>query len=158
MIGMTEQPPSGSGKTGSAKARPFLPRKMDLTSLIRTLVDEHAVMKDGLRKAREAAHKGDFETLLGILRDLDSLFRQHIVDEESTILRLLVSKLGVEGAKDEIRVFQQHRPIYQLMKRVSEFASMPATALSANQRELAEFFDRHATAEERLVFPRAESL
>ena len=137
---------------------PFLPRRMGLESLIRTLVEEHATMKEGIYEAREAAERHDFEALAKILRGLDSLFRQHIVDEESTILRLLVGKLGAKGAEEEIRVFQQHRPIYRLMQRISEFASMSTAELQASQEELRDLFEQHAAAEERLVFPRATSL
>lgn len=155
---MTVEPPAGSGKSGPAEAGPFLPRKMDLMSLIRTLVDEHGVMKDGLRRAKEATQKGDFQALAGILSGLDSVFRQHIADEESTVLRLLVGTLGVKGAEEEIRIVQQHRPIYQLMKKISEFASMPATELSSSQEELNVLFDSHAAAEEERVFPRVKSL
>jgi hypothetical protein len=131
---------------------------MGLELLIRTLVKEHVAMKEGISKAREAAGKRNFEALSRILRELDPLFRQHIVDEESTILRLLIGKVGVKGAEEEIRVFQQHRPIYQLMQRISEFALMSAAELQASQEELRDLFERHAVAEERIVFPRAELL
>lgn len=137
---------------------PFLPRKMALESLIRTLVGEHTMMKEGLGRASGAAQRRDFEALARVLKDLDPLFRQHIVDEESTILRLLIGKLGVKGAEREVRVFQQHRPIYQLMKKIAAFASMSAAELEASQEELRDLFDRHAAAEEGEVFPKAESL
>ena len=131
---------------------------MELDSLVRTLVGEHRAMMEGLRGARGAAQRCDFEALAGALRELDLLFRQHIMDEESTILRLLIERLGVKGAEEEIRVFQQHRPIYSLMKRIAEFASMSASELEARQEELIALFERHAAAEESRVFPRAESL
>ncbi len=150
---MTEGPSPNRGQNG-----PFLPRRMGLESLIRTLVEEHATMKEGISKAREAAEKRDFGALPRILRGLDPLFRQHIVDEESTILRLLIGELGVKGAEEEIKVFQQHRPIYQLMQKISEFASMSAAELQAGQEELRDLFEKHAFAEERIVFPKAESL
>jgi hemerythrin-like domain-containing protein len=150
---MTERPSTSPGQDG-----PFLPRRIRLQSLIRTLVEEHATMKSGISKAKEATERRDFEALSRILKGLDPLFRQHIVDEESTILRLLIGKLGVKGAEEEIRVFQQHRPIYQLMQKISEFASLSAANLQESQEELKELFERHAVAEERLVFPKAESL
>ena len=115
-------------------------------------------MKEGLFKAREAAEKRDFEALARTLRELDPLFRQHIVDEESIILRLLIGRLGVKGAEEEIRVFQQHRPIYHLMQKISEFASLSAAELQTSQEELGNLFERHAFAEEKMVFPKAESL
>ena len=145
-----------AGSTG--RARPYLPRKMGLEALIRTLVEEHAAMRDGMSKARGAAQKGDFEALARVLGGLDKLFRQHIVDEESTILRLLIAKLGTKGAEEEIRVFQQHRPNSPLMQRISKFASMPSAELQSNQEELRDLFERHVSAEERTVFPNAESL
>ena len=141
----------------TGRSGPFLPRMMGLEDLIRTLVEEHAVMKEGISKAREVAEKRDFEALARVLRGLDRLFRQHIVDEESTILRLLIGKLGANGADEEIRVFQQHRPIYHLMQKISEFATMSRSELESSQEELRDLFERHAFAEERMVFPRVES-
>ena len=140
------------------RKRAFLPMKMGLEPLIRTLVEEHASMKECISRAREAIGKGDFEALSRVLKELDPLFRQHIVDEESTVLRLLIGKLGVKGAEEEIKVFQQHRPIYQLMEKISGFASMSAADLEVSQEELRDLFEKHAAAEESEVFPRARSL
>jgi len=144
--------------TNPGQNGPFLPRRMGLEALIKTLVEEHVAMKEGISKARVAADKNDFEALARILKELDPLFRQHIVDEESTILRLLIGKLGVKGAEDEIRVFQQHRPIYRLMQKISGFAQMSAAELQTSQEELRGLFERHSAAEERKAFPKAESL
>ena len=60
---MTERPPPNAKTNG-----PYLPRKMKLESLIRTLVEEHAAMKEGISKAREAIAKRDFEALARTLR------------------------------------------------------------------------------------------
>lgn len=155
---MSGEPPLNPRGTGAERTGPLLPRKMALEELIRTLLDEHAAMKEGIRKGDEAVQKRDFQSLARTLRELDPLFRQHIVDEESTILRMLVAQLGVKGAEEEIRVFQQHRPIYQLMRKVADFASMSGAELEENQEALKDLFDRHAEAEERRVFPRAASL
>lgn len=135
----------------------YPPRKLELEPLVRILIEEHLVMRGGLLKAKEAATRRDFEAVRNELRKLDPVFRQHIADEESQILGLLVRQLGVKGAEEEIKVFQQHRPIYRLMQKVSELASMSANELEANQAELNELFDRHTKAEEERVFPRARS-
>ncbi len=136
----------------------YTPRRIDLEPLIKVLVEEHAIMREGLRRAKEAAGRQDFEDLSRALRELDPVFRQHIADEEAQILRFLIEQLGVKGAADEIKVFQQHRPIYQLMKRVTELAAMPAAELQADQVKLKAMFDDHTLAEEQRVFPRALSL
>ena len=136
----------------------YLPRKLPVGELIGVLVEEHAVMKEGLFRIGEAADREDFTELSRTLKQLDAIFRQHIVDEEAQILRLLVGELGRKGAEEEIRVFQQHRPIYRLMQEISKFASMPAAELQQGQKELRDLFEKHAFAEERRVFPRAERL
>jgi len=136
----------------------YLPRKLPIVELIGVLVEEHAVMKEGLLRIGEATARKDFTEVSRTLKRLDLIFRQHIVDEEAQILRLLVGELGRKGAEEEIRVFQQHRPIYRLMQEISKFASMPAAELQQGQKELRDLFEKHAFAEERRVFPRAERL
>ncbi|MDG7009362.1 MAG: hypothetical protein JRN16_02335 [Nitrososphaerota archaeon] len=136
----------------------YRPRKMELEALVATLVGEHALMGEGLVRAREAASRNDYGAARTELEKLDPVFRQHIADEESQILGLLIEKLGAKGAAEEIKVFRQHGPIYQLMKKVDGLASMSASELEANQAELKDLFDRHTRAEEGRVFPRARSL
>ena len=133
----------------------YLPRNLHIDELIEVLVKEHAVMKEGLRRTKQAAERKDFEDASRSLRQLDEVFRQHIVDEEAHILRLLVDELGMKGAEKEIRVFQQHRPIYRLMQIVSELAAKEAADLSSEGAKLNVLFDEHAGAEEEFVFPRA---
>lgn len=155
---MTDGESRGTGKPAPvAGARPR-PREMELDSLLQVLVGEHSAMKDGLSRAREQHQTRDFAALVETLKALDSLFRQHIVDEESTLLRLLIERVGRKGAEEEIRVFQQHAPIYELMKRVAGFASMSVPELKAAQDELEDLFESHAAAEELSVFPRVRSL
>jgi hypothetical protein len=129
-----------------------------LADLVRVLVDEHRTMKDGLRRAQDAAREGDFEAVGRALKELDPVFRQHIADEEATILGLLIKTLGVKGAEAEIIVFRQHRPIYQLMQKVGELAKKSPSQLHSSQSELESLFEEHTLAEEGRVFPRALGL
>jgi hypothetical protein len=133
----------------------YLPRKLSLDALIRVLVKEHTVMKEGLRRMKEAADRKDFKDVSKALKQLDPVFRQHVADEEAQILRLLVGELGRKGADEEIRVFQQHRPIYRLMQTIAELAPKKAADLEAEQAKLGELFDDHTRAEEQRVFPKA---
>lgn len=135
----------------------YSPRDLGFEALVKALVGEHAKMKQGLSHVEEATERRDFEEVSKALRELDLIFRQHILDEESTVLRLLVKELGVKAAEEEIKVFQQHRPIHQLMQEVAELASMSADKLVDKQRELNALFLRHTSAEEHFVFPRATS-
>jgi hemerythrin-like domain-containing protein len=135
----------------------YLPRNLPIDELIETLVKEHTTMREQLQRTKQAAERKDFKDASRSLRQLDGMFRQHIADEESQILRLLVDELGVKGAEQEIRVFQQHRPIYRLMQDVSELATKEAADLSLEDVRLIKLFDEHVSAEEGSVFPRAVS-
>jgi len=135
--------------------RRYVPRQLGFETLVGVLVQEHTKMKEGLSRVKDAAEKRDFEAVSVALRDVDPIFRQHIVDEESTILRLLIGGLGPKGAAEDIRVFQQHRPIYRMMQAVAELASKSATELEAEQAKLNALFLEHTAAEQERVFPKA---
>ncbi len=143
---------------GTVMGQRYPPRRMELEALVETLVGEHVAMKEGLRRAREAARRRDFDGVSRALRAVDPLFRQHIADEESQILGLLIAKLGVKGAEAEILVFRQHRPIHGLMEKVKELASKSASELEGSQGELDKLFEAHTPAEEATVFPRVLSV
>ena len=131
------------------------PRRLELEALIRVLVEEHTRMKEGLGQVRASVARRDFASASLALKGLESVFRQHIADEEAQVLRLLIDRMGVKGASEEIKVFQQHRPIYQLMQKVKELSALSAPELEANQARLAALFDDHTLAEEQRVFPKA---
>lgn len=112
-------------------------------------------MRRGLERVREAIRLQDYGSVSASLQDLEPVFRQHIADEESQILRVLIGSLGTKGAAEEIRVFQQHRPIHLLMQKVSELASRPTAELPEEREELERLLDSHFLAEENEVFPKA---
>lgn len=141
-----------------AEGRRYAPRLMDLDSLIELLVIEHGAIREGLNKAREAATRDDFVGVKAELERIDPVFRQHIADEESTVLGVLIRQFGTRGAAEEIRIFQQHRPIYQLMKRLLDLASLSTEELRSKGEELRELFENHAKMEEAGAFPRAASV
>lgn len=133
----------------------YLPRKIPFDELIRVLASEHGVIREQLRLAKEASERKDFEALSTALKRMEVVFRQHIVDEEAQIIRQLVGELGVKGAEEEIKVFQQHRPIYRLMQAVAELASKKASEFGSEQAALSVLFEQHAAAEEERVYPKA---
>lgn len=136
----------------------YAPRKLGLDGLLKALVDEHAAIKGGLKKVGEAASRSDYEGVRSELRNLEPLFRQHIADEEAQVLGMLIRVVGVTGAAEEIKVFQQHRPIHELMLKVAELASRSPDQLEARRAELDALFELHTSSEETAVFPRAARL
>jgi len=126
--------------------------------LIDVLVEEHALMRQGMEKAKAAAEARDFEGVRRALQEVDSVFKQHIADEEAQILGLLIGKLGVKGAESEIEVFRQHRPIYELMNKIGKLAGESSAQLEGSQSELDRLFEEHTNLEETRVFPKAVAL
>jgi len=143
-------------RTCMAQTR-YAPRKLEFETLVKLLVEEHSAMREGLLKVRRAAESASFQEASMALQEVDRVFRQHIADEEASVLRILIGDLGVKGAEQEIKIFQQHRPIHHLMKQIAELASMTASDLAGEQAKLLALFEEHTTAEEGWVFPRALS-
>jgi hemerythrin-like domain-containing protein len=134
-----------------------LSRKMGFEELISVLIAEHAEMKRDLAEIKQAVSKGDFLSASRVLQGLDSLFKQHIADEEAQVLRILIDAYGVKGADDAITVFRQHRPIYDLMEEVKRLASLSVEELASDEDQLRQLLEEHTMAEESRVFPRAIS-
>ena len=142
----------------TSQAKRFAPRRMEVGKLIEVLVGEHALMRQGMGKAKAAAGARDFEGVRRALQEVDPVFRQHVADEEAQILGLLIEKLGVKGAESEIEVFRQHRPIYELMNKIAKFAEESSAQLEGSQAELDRLFEEHTNLEETNVFPKAIAL
>lgn len=134
-----------------------LSRKMGFEELISVLIAEHAEMKKDLADVKQAITKRDFSSASKRLGELDRLFKQHIADEEAQVLRILIDAYGVEGAEDAIRVFRQHKPIYDLMEEVRKLASLSVEELASDEHRLRRLLEEHTLAEESRVFPRAIS-
>ena len=128
---------------------------MEFEKLISVLVAEHAEMKKGLAQVRQAISNKDFASASRVLGELDRLFRQHIADEEAQVLRILLDAYGVDGSNEAIIVFRQHRPIYDLMKKIKKLAALPIEELASSEDVLRQLFEEHTLAEESRVFPKA---
>jgi hypothetical protein len=136
----------------------YPPRKLELGELVKVLVAEHDTMRGKLARARDSLQRKDYSEASRIVKEMDPVFKQHIADEESQILGLLIARLGVKGAEEEIAVFRQHRPIYQLMQKLEDIGRIPASELAAREEELQGLFSEHTKLEEAMVFPKAGSL
>jgi hemerythrin-like domain-containing protein len=128
---------------------------MEFEELISVLVAEHAEMKKGLAQVKQAISNKDFASASRVLGELDRLFRQHIADEEAQVLRILLDAYGVDGSNEAIIVFRQHRPIYDLMKKIKKLAALPIEELASSEDVLRQLFEEHTLAEESRVFPKA---
>ena len=130
---------------------------MEFEELISTLICEHIEMKKDLVELEIAMSNKDFFLASKILDNLDHLFKQHIVDEEAQVLRILIDAYGVKGSDEAIKIIRQHRPIYYLMEEVKKLAFLSIEELTSNEDRLRKLFEEHTLAEESSVFPRAIS-
>lgn len=133
-------------------------RKMELRELVDLLVCEHGQMYQGLEDLGLALAEGDFERAGRTLTSIEAVFKQHILDEEGTILRVLIDSLGVRGAQEAIEVFRQHRPIYALMKGLAEFSKLSVAELASKREALQRLLKEHTTSEEGRIFPMSLAL
>ena len=133
------------------------PRRIGFEELISVLIAEHAEIREKLANLEKSVESREFPSAAEILRELDSLFRQHIADEEAQVLRMLIDAYGVRGADEAITVFRQHRPIYRLMEEVKKLASLSPEELVTNEAKLKSMLEEHTQAEEARVFPKALS-
>jgi iron-sulfur cluster repair protein YtfE (RIC family) len=118
---------------------------------------EHGLMKENILRLEKAVARQDFQAAAATLDELERIFKQHIADEEAQVLRILIEAYGVKGADDAIKVFRQHRPIYELVSKVKALSSLPPDELASNQDKLKALLDEHTRAEEQRVFPEAQS-
>jgi hemerythrin-like domain-containing protein len=128
-------------------------RRIGFEELIALLVEEHGRMKAGMDALRTAVEDDDYVAASRLLGELDTVFRQHIADEEAQVLRLLIGAYGVKGTDDAIKVFRQHRPIYSLMEEIKKLSKLSPEELLEKEAKLKEMFASHAQAEEERVFP-----
>lgn len=126
---------------------------MDLQDLIATLIEEHRQMNDLVRELRAALSDQERSLAPELISRLVMIFKQHIADEESQILKILIESYGVRGAQDAIDVFRAHRPIYSIMQRLENLADLSHDELNSRQDELRELLSSHTSAEEGSVFP-----
>ncbi len=134
-----------------------MPRRLPLDELVALLVSEHAQMLKGLNDLKESLGSKDYPGAKSDLERVEKVFRQHIADEESQVLKVLIDAYGVKGADEAIQVFRQHRPIYTLMEELRKYSVMTPDQLSKNQAELTALLQRHTKAEEERIFPWALS-
>jgi len=134
---------------------PVMPRKVGLEQLVSILLAEHVQMVEKLATVKRHADNRDYPAAAKAIRELDALFRQHIVDEEAQVLRLLIDAYGVKGAEEAIVIFRQHRPIYTLVEEVKKLASLSAEELASNEASLKSLLEGHTKSEEDRIFPMA---
>jgi iron-sulfur cluster repair protein YtfE (RIC family) len=129
------------------------PRSLELFELIDVLLKEHEDIKKDLLDLKDAVDKKDYAKVNEIIIKFNQYLNQHIIDEEATLLKVLLNRYGREGSQDAIRVFQQHIRIHQLIDEIKSLLDSSPELINIKREELANLLFEHFGKEEDYVFP-----
>lgn len=121
------------------------PRKIELEELIKLLIKEHFEIKDLLGKL-----KVFLDEMNSTITKLQNILNQHVIDEESRILKEIINKYGKEKADFAIKVFREHRLIHELLSKL--ITSIKIEEINSLREGLENIFKNHFEKEERNVF------
>jgi len=129
------------------------PRRLELPSLLETLVKEHEEVRTLLKDLSALISDNKFLAAIDKVKDLKSYIDQHVIDEEAKVLKFLLDTYGREKSARAIAVFQEHREIHQLIRELQESISLSSDKSLEIRDALEEFMRRHFEAEESWIFP-----
>ncbi len=119
------------------------PRSLELHELISVLLKEHEDTRNNLIALKNAIVQKDYVRVNEIISKFDNYLNQHIIDEEATLLKILLNKYGREGSQEAIRVFQQHIKIHQLINEIKNLLNKSPELISVKEKELNEILLEH---------------
>ncbi|MDW8092077.1 MAG: hemerythrin domain-containing protein [Nitrososphaerota archaeon] len=131
------------------------PRALDLEDLIEVLLKEHEEVRALLKRINALLQNGRYGELAEELNKFKPYLDQHVIDEEASVLKVLIDTYGREGADRFIRVFQEHREIHRLLQDMRRIAVETPERLAELKTEFSRVLERHFMAEESDVFPSA---
>lgn len=126
---------------------------MKLEDLTGMLITEHEAMRETLLKIAILLNDGKFEEAYVLEKELESILRQHILDEDSQLLKFIIEVKGRQDAGDSIRVFQEHRRIMKLLAELEDWRRESFQELKGNFDEFSHTLKAHMRSEESLVMP-----
>ncbi len=129
------------------------PRKLELGELLNMLVEEHRQVKSLLNRLNTLLQEERYAEVAEELNNFKPYLDQHIIDEEATVLKVLLDAYGREGAERAIKVFQEHKEIHQLISEMRSAALSSPEGLAEKRDRLRTVLERHFRAEEEEVFP-----
>ncbi len=131
------------------------PRKLGLELLIDLLEGEHRKVESELRAVSGMIAARDPGGLGRLLQSLDEELLQHMLDEEASVLAVLIKVYGKERSAEAIKVFREHRRIREMMADMKrKFEADPAECMKSIN-ELESFMLEHFKKEEVVIFPLA---
>ena len=129
------------------------PRKLGLELLIDLLEGEHRKVESELRAVSGMIAARDPGGLGRLLQSLDEELLQHMLDEESGVLRILIKAYGKEGSRDAIEVFQEHVDIMDLLRELDVSITADRQMSAELLKRLDRLMPEHFRKEDITTFP-----
>ncbi len=128
-------------------------RSLELKELISVLGQEHERTRQSLKELEAATSTRSYAKVAQLTHALWDDLRQHIIDEEARVLKVLIDAYGREGAKDAIATFREHRAVRQMTLDIENMATTTPAMIPPMQHKLQALLLAHFNAEEQRIFP-----
>ncbi len=131
------------------------PRKLELEQLVTLLEEEHRKVESDLKAVAAMIAARDQDNLGSLLQSLDEKLLQHMLDEEASVLAILIKAYGRERSAEAIKVFREHVRIREMMTDLrKKFEGDPVKCMES-RNELESFMIEHFKKEDVRIFPLA---
>ena len=134
------------------------PRPLELEELIPVLLREREEQRIRITQLTDALAREDYAKTAELLESLSGSPTQHIVDDETQMLKLFLDAYGREGTSEAIKLFQQHRSKHKRVLALQQLGATSPKGLGSQEAEvkiLEKLGQEHDQAEEHSVFPLA---
>ena len=134
------------------------PRPLVLEELIPVLLREREGQRSRITQLTDALAREDYARTAELLESLSGSPTQHIVDDETQMLKLFLDAYGREGTSEAIKLFQQHRSKHKRVLALQQLGATSPKGPSLQETKvkvLEKLAQDHDQAEEDSVFPLA---
>jgi iron-sulfur cluster repair protein YtfE (RIC family) len=134
------------------------PREIPIKELIEKLKEEHSSLPGLIDDAIITYKTGNLSGAFPVIAEVRETLSQHIIDEEATLLKFLLEKLGKEASEPYIKILQDHPKIMKLVEQSVESTYTGWTETENDLNTLKEFLAEHNKQEEAELYPKVISL
>ncbi len=134
------------------------PRDMPIRELIEKLKEEHAALPGIIDDAVITYKTGNLSGAFPVIAEVRETLSQHIIDEEGTLLKFLIEKIGKGSSEPYIKILQDHPKIMKLVEQSVESTYTGWTETETDLNLLKEALANHHKQEEEELYPKVISL
>jgi iron-sulfur cluster repair protein YtfE (RIC family) len=133
-------------------------REIPIRELIDKLKEEHASLPGIIDDAIITYKTGNLSGAFPVIAEVREILSQHTIDEEGTLLKFLIEKLGKEASEPYVEILRDHIKIMKLVEQSVESTYTGWTETENNLNLLKQALADHHKAEEAVFFPKVISL